>query len=691
MNWFYNLNIRNKLLYSFLVVSLFTVLVGYFSITKLNELKDNDTYMYQYAVLPMEKLSTVMAGFERANSLVRDQLFNPDPAQRLEAVTARKEVSAKLSAILNEYPKYLVDDDMKQEFQEFTEVRKNYAAALTHIEDLVSQGKAQEASAYFNAGVDELRIKYNEKIQKVFESSVKLSQNINTSNSSSASAAVSYALILVLLAIGVSIGGGIFIANLISRPLGKTVHVLEEMTKGHLNERLNITWNDEVGKMAKGLDDYSGRLQGFVNQMHNVAGGNLAVYIQPADDKDELAPALNKIVSTLKDVKKETDILTHAALNGELEKRGDSMKFSGGYREIIDGFNSTIEAIVKPLNETGRVLQVLSGGNFTAMFEGEFKGKYQELQNYVNNLSSSLKNLIGEIIQAVQATASASNQISSSTEEMASGAQEQSAQVSEVASAVEQMTKTVLQTAQNSSNAAELAKSASEYAKTGTLKVDENRAGMERITSSAMRTGKIISSLTNKTEQIGEIAQVIDDIADQTNLLALNAAIEAARAGEQGRGFAVVADEVRKLAERTTKATKEIAETIKDIQKEAKQADESMNEAGAAVMIGKELIEETGKALTEIFGKANEVNAEINQLAAASEELSSTAEQISRSIETISSVTQESAAGTQQIARAAEDLSRLTDNLNNLTGQFIISYDDNNRRQLRSPAHQLLR
>lgn len=346
------------------------------------------------------------------------------------------------------------------------------------------------------------------------------------------------------------------------------------------------------------------------------------------------------------------------------------------------------EMVRQQAHSLASALKMMAAGDLTAEVELDEKSDLYELSLDLDNSIKELHNAMLHVNEVSTSVANASIQISSASGEMASGAHEQSAQITEIAGAVEEMAKTIIETTGNINTVAESSKTASDSAKKGASKIQETKRGMEKIVSSAEQTGVIISSLANKTDQIGEITRVIDEIADQTNLLALNAAIEAARAGEQGRGFAVVADEVRKLAERTTKATKEIAETIRTIQQEAKEADISMAEAGESVKSGMKLTEEVSVTLDEILEVNEKVSSLVNQVAAASEEQSATAEEISRNIESISSVTQESAAGTEQIARTAEDLNQLTNNMQSLVAKFKLKQGkplntDNGRKYLR--------
>ncbi|HUI63857.1 MAG TPA: methyl-accepting chemotaxis protein [Bacteroidota bacterium] len=330
----------------------------------------------------------------------------------------------------------------------------------------------------------------------------------------------------------------------------------------------------------------------------------------------------------------------------------------------------------RPIGNLAAKAETIASGDLTVHVPVDSKDEVGQLALAFARMVESLRDTIAGVGESSAAVASASSQISSSTEEMAAGAQEQTSQAAEVASAVEEMTKTIQENSKNTGNTAETAKQVKSAAEEGGRVVEETVAGMRRIADVVNRSADTVRTLGKSSNQIGEIIGVIDDIADQTNLLALNAAIEAARAGEQGRGFAVVADEVRKLAERTTKATKEIAGMIRTIQAETAGAVASMEEGTMEVNNGIGLAERAGTSLKAIVGMVQKLTDMVSQIAAASEEQSSASEQISKNVEAISSVTNQTASATQQIARAAEDLNRLTENLQANMDKFTLRNDD---------------
>ena len=334
--------------------------------------------------------------------------------------------------------------------------------------------------------------------------------------------------------------------------------------------------------------------------------------------------------------------------------------------------------IANPVNE---LITNIDNADIHNQFNSTRKDEIGGLQRSFDKFVISIKDTLVQVSEASAAVASASTEISSSTEEMAAGAQEQSSQAAEVATAVEEMTKTLGETNGNIRKVSDGAKSAKDGASEGGAVVEDTIKGMKRISDVVNQSAEQVKVLGASSEKIGEIVSVINDIADQTNLLALNAAIEAARAGEQGRGFAVVADEVRKLAERTSKATKEIASMIKQIQSDTNQAVASMDKGTEEVGKGISLAEKAGQMIQGIVGSAESISDMVSQIAAASEQQASASEQISKNVEAISTVTQESASGVQQIAKTAEDLNRLTENLQQILEKFNLGGSETQHRQ----------
>jgi methyl-accepting chemotaxis protein len=294
----------------------------------------------------------------------------------------------------------------------------------------------------------------------------------------------------------------------------------------------------------------------------------------------------------------------------------------------------------------------------------------------LNKMKNNLRQMVHSIAGTAESVASASEEIAANAAEQSHAAETQRNQVLHIATAMHEMTSTVLEVSGNANRASDIARQSAEMANQGGVIVGNTLKTMHDISNSVSGSGRQVQELGKRSNEIGHIVSVIDEIADQTNLLALNAAIEAARAGEQGRGFAVVADEVRKLAERTTTATKEIARMIETIQSETRSAVQAMEEGTRQVKDGVNATNQAGDALQQIIRKSEEVGDMIAIIATAATEQSSTTEEVKNSMEEISRLVEASAISTQQGAKACQDLSELTMNLNDLVAHFRLSRDE---------------
>ena len=312
------------------------------------------------------------------------------------------------------------------------------------------------------------------------------------------------------------------------------------------------------------------------------------------------------------------------------------------------------------------IARQVAAGDLTYSFTQGKGGVYEAMRQMVERMSA----LIGSLAETSRQLSSASSQLNSTAEQMSLGTEEVAAQAGAVATASEEMSATSTDIANNCHMAADNAQQATESTRNGFEVVKNIVDGIRERGEEARANAKNIESLGERSDQIGEIVATIEDIADQTNLLALNAAIEAARAGEQGRGFAVVADEVRALAERTTGATKEISGMIKAIQNETATAIVSIEAGAKGAEQGAVSAAQLETALQAILEQVHAVSMQVSQIATAAEEQTATTNEITNNIHQISQVVQETSRGTQESAGAAVILSHQAEELQSFVRQF---------------------
>jgi methyl-accepting chemotaxis protein len=497
------------------------------------------------------------------------------------------------------------------------------------------------------------------------------------------------------------------------------------------------------GDASKFKGDYAGIVQGInetldavINPLNvaadyvdNIAQGKTPDKItdEYKGDFNTIKNNLNKCIDAINILVDETGVIIKASNEGKLDVRADADKAQGAYSKILQGFNQALDHIIVPLSEAKGVMDRQVSYDLTKSIAGDYKGDLGELKSAINNSldnriavvvklkqhSIDLRETSAQLMQASEQAGRATQQIAESSQQVAKGAADQATGMQSVLSAIEQLSRAIDQIARGAQEQAQMieknvqvvsqvstaiaqvstntqqaslnARVAAESAQKGTGMARDTVTGMENIKRTMDTASAKVNGLGERSREIGKIVSAIDDIADQTNLLALNAAVEAARAGEQGRGFAVVADEVRKLAERASEATKEIAALIGGIQDGVADTVTAMQKGIKEVDNGFIVATKAGESLDEILERAKEVGLQVEQISSASqqltamstemvklsdnisaiveentaatEEMSATAKDVAKSIEAIAGVAEENSAATEQVSAAAEEIS----------------------------------
>ena len=328
--------------------------------------------------------------------------------------------------------------------------------------------------------------------------------------------------------------------------------------------------------------------------------------------------------------------------------------------------------ITQPLADTLAVVRNIAAGDLTDQRRIERQDEMGALQQGVMGMAATLRELISGIRDSVTQMASAAEQLSAITEQTSVGMNGQKIETDQVATAMHEMSATVQEVARNAEDASQAASDADREARAGDAVVSEAVTQIERLSEEMLRSTEAMAKLESESNRIGSVMDVIKAVADQTNLLALNAAIEAARAGEAGRGFAVVADEVRGLAQRTQKSTEEIEQLVAGLQQGTQQVAAAMQNSHNLTESSVELTRKAGLALTDITAKVSNIQAMNQQIAAAAEEQGAVAEEISRSVINVRDISEQTATASDETAASSVELARLGGELQAMVSRFRV-------------------
>ncbi len=476
--------------------------------------------------------------------------------------------------------------------------------AKRHLVDAGQATVAELQIAYLQHAPGSFVGKDNKEIDDVEREIRKAQDDSNATATTGALISVIVLTIGTILAAFLGIGIAYRTSRSITQPLTQLIKVTREIAEsGDLDQQIDFRGTDEIGMLAGHYRNMIGHLREMANVSAAIAEGKLSVIVEPRSPRDTLANAFQQMLEGLRQLVTQT--------------RDSASQVAGGANQMAAASSESAKVSV------------------------EAASAIDEVTSTMHEMSINVQNVV-------------------------KNTQMQSSSVAETSASIEQMVASIQRVADTSRTLLEICQRSRDEVQTGIKTMDKTTAGLTRTSSAIQSSAQIIDSLGLRANEIGKIIEVIDDLAEQTNLLALNAAIEAARAGEHGLGFAVVAEEVRKLAEKSTQSTKEISDLIEGIQKESREAVENMEKSTSMVQEGLELGGELNVALIKISDVVTEVYKFAQQIGGATSEQSNGSTQIAKATTRLTEITQEinssieeQASGAQSVVRAMEKMREL--------------------------------
>ncbi len=450
-----------------------------------------------------------------------------------------------------------------------------------------------------------------------------------------------------------------------------------------IRPRLDALDNESTGSAEQMVDDAVTTVRNAIDQLQGAGSypDNVILRQQRRVDAGQTLDQAQQQSDTLMTQTDELQTAVRGIAEDSRNSAADSISTSSWINSIITVISIalavliswlTVRSISRPLSRVNHMLNIMAEGNLTERVDYDAQDEFGELATNTNKLTGNLRKLIEGIANRATQLATAAEQSSNVSDETTNAIDEQRRQIEQVATATQEMNNTASEMAEGADQALREIQHSDDEAKRVREISDKNRSTIEQLAHEIQGASQVIDQLSENSSNIGGILDVIRGIADQTNLLALNAAIEAARAGEQGRGFAVVADEVRTLASRTQESTEEIQDMIENLQNDSKRAVEVMNRGREQAELSVQQSDEAAQALQSITESVHQASDSSNHIANAAQEQSRTAHDISERLESIVSIAEQTASGSKQTAQASNEVAKLADELQDSIKSFRV-------------------
>lgn len=621
------LNIFAKLIGGFGIVLLLMGVVGWMGINAMSTTNSYVDIIYNDHLIPLKELATADQQLQRMRGKVAEYLLYDDKADIAEAEKKIGEHEKNWLAALDKFSKSDLEKEERDLISKVNTSWSAYRLELNNLIQLKAQGKDHEAQDLLKGALRQKLDPVLSGIDELTKMGVSSAEEYEHASETTYNQNRTIQLGLIALAVLLGLGIALYLARSISSSVGKMALAAKGIAAGDLNQIVDVRSRDEVGDLANAFREMIDYLKEMAGVAEAMADGDLSKDIKPKSDKDILGNAFNSMIVSLR------GLISQVA-------------------ESAMSVTSASEQLSQAANQSASATQQIST-------------TIQEVAKGSQNQSATAQTASRSVMQLTQAI-----------DQIAKGAQEQSRAIQDTSSAVAKMSESIDEVSGTSQMVTQAAVQSQELARGGATVVNRSIEGMVTIKDKVGVSAQRVKELGEYSDQIGKIVETIDDIAEQTNLLALNAAIEAARAGEHGKGFAVVADEVRKLAERAARATREITQIIGTVQKGTVEAVQAMADVAREVESGSKLSSEAGDALQNILqgaaGAAGQMQGIVQSLTA----MTQLSQEVVRSIESVSSVVEENTAATEEMAAGATEVAEAIDTVASVSEQTAASTEE---------------